>query len=396
MILASAGGAAAAGDIAVRAGRLHTVSGAVIEDGVVVVRDGKIVAVGSVGDTPIPAGIQVVEAAVVTPGLIDAHTVVGLAGYLNQDTDQDQLETSDPVQPELRAFDAYNARERLVGWLREFGVTTLHTGHGPGSLISGQTMIVKTHGSTVDEAVVVPVAMVAATLGEQALREGGKAPGTRSKAVAMLRAELQRTRDYMRARENAEEGKVLDVDLRLETLSRVLSKELPLLVTVQRHQDIMTALRIAKEFDFRLVLDGAAEAYLLVDELRASGVPVIVHATMKRAVGETENLSMETAGVLDRAGIAIALQSGFESYVPKTRVVLFEAAVAAANGLGAERALRSVTLGAAEILSIADRVGSLELGKDGDMALYDGDPFEYATHCIGTIIEGVQVSSGSR
>lgn len=384
----------AAGDLAVRAGRLHTGTGAVIEDGVVVVRDGKIAAVGPAATTAVPGGIPVLEAAVATPGLIDAHTVVGLAGYLNQDHDQDQLETSEPIQPELRALDAYDARERLVDWVRGFGVTTLHTGHGPGALVSGQTMIVKTRGGTVDDAVVVPEAMVASTLGDGATRDGDEAPGTRSKAVAMLRAELLRAREYAERRRTADDPPARD--LRLDALRRVLEGELPLLVTVHRHHDILVALRLADEFGFRLVLDGAAEAYLVADRIVQAGVPVIVHPTMQRATGATENLSMETAATLEAAGIPIALQSGFESYVPKTRVVLFEAGVAAAYGLGRERALRAITLGAAELLGIDGRVGSLEPGKDGDIALFDGDPFEYTTHCVGTVIEGEIVSRGER
>ena len=124
-------------------------------------------------------------------------------------------------------------------------------------------------------------------------------------------------------------------------------------VTVQRHQDILAAMRVAKEFDLRLVLDGAAESYLLLDEIRASQIPVIVHPTMQRAAGERENLSMETAAKLDGVGIPIALQSGFESYVPKTRVVLFEAALAASYALGPERALHSITLGAALWIGLA-------------------------------------------
>ncbi|MFT5478286.1 MAG: imidazolonepropionase-like amidohydrolase, partial [Planctomycetota bacterium] len=298
--------------------------------------------------------------------------------------------------PELRALDAYNAREPLIEWVRSFGVTTLHTGHGPGSVISGETMIVKTRGDTVEDAMLVPRAMLAATLGEGALaKDKKKSPGTRGKAVAILRDLLVKGRAYMEKRERDEEGKV-DLDLRLEAVTRLLKREVPLLVTAERHQDIMSALRVAREFDLRLILDGAAEAHLLVDEIRAAGVPVIVHATMKRATGETENLSMETAGILDAAGIPIALQSGFESYVPKTRVVLFEAGIAAANGLPYERALHSITLGAAEVLGIDERVGSLEVGKDGDVALFDGDPFEYTTHCIGTVIEGELVSSSVR
>jgi imidazolonepropionase-like amidohydrolase len=364
-------------------------AGEALKDGVVVVEDGKIVAVGPASDTDVPAGTRVVEAAVVTPGLVDAHSVVGLAGYLNQNHDQDQLEKSNPIQPDLRAIDAYNARERLVEWVRSFGVTTIHTGHGPGALVSGETLIAHTRGDTVEEAVLVPAAMIAATLGEGATsRERTKSPGTRGKLAAMLRAQLVKASEYRGKHESAEEGKAPPRDLALESLVRVLEGELPLLVTARRHQDIMTALRLQEEFGFRLVLDDAADAHLLVDEIRAAGVPVIVHPTMARAVGERENLSMETAAILADAGIPIALQGGYESYVPKTRVVLFEAAVAAARGLGFERALAAVTIDAARLLGVDDRIGSLEVGKSGDLALYDGDPFEYTTRCEGAVIEG--------
>jgi imidazolonepropionase-like amidohydrolase len=387
--LGAAAGGIEAAPLVVKAGTLYTMAGEPIADGVVVVEDGRIVAVGPAAGTPTPPGAEVFEAAVVTPGLIDAHCVVGLAGYLNQPHDQDQLERSSPVQPELRAIDAYDARERLVEWVRGFGVTTIHTGHGPGALVSGQTLVAKTRGGTVEQAVVVPVAMIAATLGESAVvEEKGKAPGTRGKLAAILRADLVKAAEYQAKRKRAKPGEPVPRDLRLEALGRVLDRELPLLVTAQRHQDIMTALRLQREFGFRLVLDGAADAHLLVDEIKAAGVPVIVHPTMARAVGETENLSMETAARLADAGIPIALQSGFESYVPKTRVVLFEAAVAAARGLGPERALRTVTIDAARLLGIDDRVGSLEVGKDGDLALYDGDPFEYTSHCERVVIGG--------
>lgn len=186
--------APAGAQIAVRGETVHTMAGAPIEDGVVLIRDGKIERVGPAASVPVPDGYREMRAKVVTPGLVDARTVVGLAGYLNQPHDQDQLETSAPVQPELRAVDAYNARERLVEWVREHGVTTLHTGHGPGALISGQTMVVKTRADTADEAVIVPTAMVAATLGSTGLAQGGRSPGSRSKAVAMLRAELIKAR----------------------------------------------------------------------------------------------------------------------------------------------------------------------------------------------------------
>ncbi len=404
--------AALEAQVVVRAKKVHTMAGPPIEDGMVIVRDGKITAVGKAADLKVPDGFRVLEAEVVTPGLVDAHSTVGLSGYYNQDHDRDQIERSSSMQPELRALDAYNAQERLVAWVRSFGVTTIHTGHAPGELISGQTMVVKTRGKTVDDAVIVRRASVAATLGPQATKPDDKSPGTRGKMMALLRAQFIKAQEVVQARKDVEEareaGKDADAapaegdkepparDLGLEVLADVLAGKTPLLVTAHRVQDIANALRLAKEFGFKLILDGAAEAYLLTDRIKAAGVPVIVHPTMARASRELENMTFENAARLHEAGIPIALQSGYESYVPKTRVVLFEAGLAAANGLGFENALASITIDAARILGVDERVGSLVVGKDGDLALYDGDPFEYTTHCVGTVIEGEVVSEEVR
>jgi imidazolonepropionase-like amidohydrolase len=381
--------------VAIRGEKVYTSAGPTIADGVIIIRDGKVQQVGPASQVKVPPGYRLLQAKAVTPGLIDAHTVVGLSGYLNQPHDQDQVERTAALQPDLRAIDAYNPQERLVEWVRSHGVTTMHTGHGPGVLVSGQTMIVKSRGRTVDEAVMVPQAMIAVTIGESA-REATKGPGTRAKMVALLRTELIKAQEYDRKRETAAEDKKPARDLRLEALARVLKREVPLLVTVHRSQDIMSALRVAKEFNIRLVLDGATEAFLVLDQIKEAGVPVIVHPTMARSGGETENLSMETAAKLKKAGIPFAFQSGFESYVPKTRVVLYEAGVAAANGLTFDEALAAATLDAARLLGISDRVGSLEPGKDGDVVLYDGDPFEYTSHVVGVVIQGEVVSQEPR
>ena len=381
--------------VAVKAAKLYTMAGPMVEDGVVVIRDGRIVAVGQASAITVPDGYRVLECAVATPGLIDARSVVGLAGQYNIPHDQDQLETSAPIQPALRALDAYNARERLVAWVRSFGVTTLHTGHAPGELISGQTLIVKTREGTVDDALVEPVAMLAATLSSDARKASGS-PGTRGKMMALLRAKLVEAQGYRDKKAAAKDGEAPPVQLDLEALVEVLERRVPLLVTAHREQDLSSALRLAREFGIRVVLDGAAEAYLLLDEIREAGVPVILHAPMARSIGDLENASFETAAKLRRAGILFALESGYESYVPKTRVVLFEAAIAAANGLSFDEALAAITADAARILEIDDRVGSIAVGKDGDVALFDGDPFEYTTHCVGTVIQGEVVSDAKR
>ena len=384
------------GQIAVRGQTVYTMDGKPISDGVVLVKKGKIDRVGPASRVRIPGDYKVLTAAVVTPGLVDAHSVVGLAGHLNvslgRGHDQDQIERSAAMQPELRAIDAYNPREKLIEWVRSFGVTTVHTGHGPGALISGQTMIAKTYGETVEDAVVNPAVMVAATLGTGALVEGNKPPGTRPKTIAMLRGMFLKAQIYKQKLERAEKDKKPARDLRMETLAAVLDGKLRLLVTVERAHDILSTIRLAKEFDLPLVLDSVSEAHLVLDEIKAAKVPVFLHPPMARARREREHLSFLTPMKFKEAGIPFALQSNFESYVPKTRVVLFEAAIAAANGLSFEDALASITIDAAKILGIDDRVGSLERGKDADIALYDGDPFEYTSHCIGVIINGDVVS----
>ena len=407
----------AAAQVAVRAGTLHTVSGAPIENAVVIAgADGRIEWVGPAAEAKIPDGVDVLEAAVVTPGLVDARSVVGLSGALNSNVgpvrDQDQLERSSPLQPDLRAIDAYDANETLVEWVRSYGVTTLHTGHGPGALVSGQTMIAKTRGRNVEQAVVVPARMLASTLGN-AVSSNFQSPGTSAKGIAMLRSALHGAQAYLEQVQKAEEAggdgngdnddgeedgdpkpapQPPPRDLSKEALGQVLAGELSLLITVNTVPEIAAALRLQQEFGFDLVLDSAAESYLLLDEIREAGVPVLLHPTMSRV----RNGSYETAATLADAGIPFAIQTGFEGYVPKTRVLLWEAAIAAANGLGMERALEAITLSPARILGIDDRVGSIEVGKDADLALFDGDPFEYTSHICGVIIESEVMSAECR
>ena len=370
--------------IAVKGDTVYTITGETLKNGIVLIKDGKIERVGSASDVSIPGNYKVHEASVVTPGLVDARTVVGLAGIYNQDSDQDQLETSNAIQPQLRAIDAYNAREDLVKFVMDKGVTTIHTGHGPGALASGQTMIAKTGYNTVEKAVIDTTSMIAMTLGSGVSRNF-KTPGTRSKGMAMLRQKFIDAQSYAEKRNSANPP---SKNLEMETLADVLNGKITALITAQKANDIMTALRLKNEFNFNMVLDGAAEAYLVLDEIKKSGVPVIVHPTMVRTYGDTENASFETAAKLHEAGILFAFQSGYEGYVPKTRIILFEAAIAVANGLPREAALQALTLDSAKILGLDKRVGSITEGKDADLVLYDGDPFEYTTHIRGVLVDG--------
>ncbi|MCC6426960.1 MAG: amidohydrolase family protein [Phycisphaerales bacterium] len=419
LFLACAIATTAQAQVAIKAKTIHTMAGPAITDGIVVITDGRIAAVGPAASTQIPAGYETLTAEVLTPGLIDARGTVGLTGIFNSRHDSDQIDPSAPIQPELRAIDAYNPQEKLIQWVREFGTTTVNTGHAPGSLITGQTIIVKTTGNTVEEALVKSPAMVSATLGPSANEQGGKAPGTRGKQVAMLREELLKARDYIEKKTRAAKKKddpapapadstdkpteksptpptPPDRNLHLEMLADVLEGKVPLLVHANRAQDIESALRLKQEFGFRLILESAAEAYLLAPQIKEAGVDVILHPSMQRAVGDSENQSFETAAVLVKAGIRFAIESGYESYVPKTRVVLFEAAIAASNGLTFDQALGAVTIEAARILGIDQRVGSIQTGKDADLALFSGDPFEYTTHCTAVIVGGTIVSRVER
>jgi imidazolonepropionase-like amidohydrolase len=375
--------------VAIHGETVYPVSGEPIANGLILVRDGRITYVGPAEGMSYTMDHRTVRAKVVTPGLIDARATVGLSGLLNQPHDQDMLEKSAPLQPELRAIDAYNPRDPLVAYLRSFGVTTVHTGHAPGMLISGQTMVVKTLGGAADEDALKPAAMTSVSLGSAGTTDqAGKSPGTRSKAMAMLRAELLKAQEYARKLALPDETKRPARNLRMEAMLRALDGTQPLLITAHRQQDIMSALRLAAEFDLSIVLDGCSDAPMVLDEIKAAGFPVLLHPTMARSFGDLENLSMETAAKLRAAVVPFAIQSGYESYVPKTRVVLFEAAVAAGKGLGFEGALVAVTLEAARILGMANQIGSLEVGKDADLALYDGDPFEYTTRCLAVFING--------
>jgi len=369
--------------IAVKGEKIYTMNGTMISNGIILIKDSKIEKVGSASEVKIPENYKILEGKVITPGLIDVHSVVGLAGIYNQKHDQDQLDTTDPIQPELRAIDAYNPKEELVEYLNMLGVTTINTGHAPGALCSGQTMIVKTTGQF-EGAVMRKESAVVFSLGSE-VSDQFKSPGTRPKGIAMIRSAFVEAQNYAQKEKKGEAPK----NLKYEALLQVLNKKVPAIITANTVVDIMGALRLAEEFKFNLILDGAAEAYLVIDQIKAAKIPVILHAQMAR----TKNASFETAKLLSDNDILFAIQGGYESYVPKTRVVLFEAAIAVANGLDYEEGLATITTNPAKILNISDKVGSIEKGKDADIVIFDGDPFEYTTHVCQVLVNGAIIKS---
>jgi len=376
--------------IAVRAGLLHTASGPPITDGLVIVEDGKIRLAGKAEGVKLPEGTAVLAAAVVTPGLIDAHTVVGVSGRLNVPADQDQDEKSDPNQADARILDSFNPDEVLLEFALRHGVTVIQACPGPINVIGGQAGIFRTFAATAEAATVrFPSAMVF-HLGEVPKTSyPGKAPGTRMGTAALIRNALVAATNDRVKRKAAKPDSPPDRNLKLEALGLLLDRKVPAIFAAHRADDLVTALRLADEFGLEARLSLATEAYRIVDTIAAAKVPVLVHPTMQRpASPETFNTTLNNAAILADRSIPVAIVSGYESYVPKTRVPLYEAAVAMANGLGYDRALKSITFDAARILKIDRDYGSLEPGKVADVVLYDGDPFEYTTHVTHVVLGG--------
>jgi imidazolonepropionase-like amidohydrolase len=376
---------------AVLARLLYTAHGVPIRDGVVLVEKGKIVAVGPRDKVELPPGTPVLTAAAVTPGLIDAHTVVGLSGAANTTSDQDQDELSDPNQAELRVLDGFNPSEPLLEYLCRQGVTVVHAVPGRANVIAGQTGIFRTYGRSAEAMALRFPAGLLVNLGEVPKQSyPNRLPTTRMGTAALVRTAFAQARDHARKKATAKDDKRPAPNLKLEALALALEGKVPVVFAAHRADDLATALRLAKEFDLKARLDLATEGYLMADALKEAKVPVVVHPTMQRAAAsmETYHSHLCNAAVLAGRGVPLAVGTGFEGYVPKTRVLRHEAAVAMAYGLGPERALAAITLEAAKILGIDAERGSLEPGKAADLVLYDGDPFEHSTHVTYTVLDG--------
>jgi imidazolonepropionase-like amidohydrolase len=377
---------------AIRARRIHTATGAPILDGVIIVEGGRIKAVGPAATIEIPNGTPVIAADEVTPGLIDAHSVCGLSGAFNVSADQEQDETSDPNQADLRAIDGYNPNDPHLEFLRANGVTVIHAVPGRANVIGGQTGIFRTAGTTVNDALIRFPAGLVVNLGESSKSSTpGKAPQTRMGSAALVRNTLNQAKNNLAKKDDPKAAR----NLKLESLQPMLEGKAPVIFCAQRADDLVTALRLADEFKLKPILSLAAEAYLVPDTIAASKAPVIVHPTMQRAASsmETVNAFAGNAAFLADRNVPIVIGTAFESYVPKTRVLRSEAAMAMTHGLGHARALRAVTIDAAKLLGIDKDHGSIEAGKIADLVLYDGDPFENATHVAFTVMAGKVVYS---
>jgi imidazolonepropionase-like amidohydrolase len=352
----------------------------------IVVRDGKITSVDLDSGESQPAGAQVLSAKVVTPGLIDARTTLGLSGLIPVDDDRDEV--SGPNQAHLRAIDAFNLREPMLEHALRSGVTLVQTGPGTANSMGGQAGLFKTHGSSTEKVTVrFPSGLVVA-LTESAKMTYGKErkfPTTRMANVGLIRQAFVDAERYDKLRAGDDPP---PRDLSKEALALVLNKQIPVLISAERVDEIATARRLAEEFGWVWALVGASAAHLVLEHLAEASVPVLLGPPGNYAYkDDASETTLSLPADMARRGIPFALVSGDDEAAP--HVTLVERAQRAVrNGLSAERALRAITIDAARILRIDDRVGSVEAGKDADLVLYDGDPFSYATRVEAVLVNG--------
>jgi imidazolonepropionase-like amidohydrolase len=385
----------------IKNGNILTMTGKNHAKGYILADQGKIIRVGAEWSAADEAavtvsGLTVIDAGgqYVLPGFIDAHCHVGLYEDAVGFEGDDGNESTDPVTPHLRAIDGVFHSDRAFSEARENGVTTVVTGPGSANVIGGQFAALKTYGRRIEEMIIrEPVAMKVA-FGENpktVYYEKRQTPMTRMATAAILRESLMKAKEYMELLEeyekDKEENDKPDYDMKMEALVRVLKGEIPLKAHAHRADDILTAIRIAREFHVRLTIEHCTEGYLIKDILAEEGLAVVVGPLLTdRSKIELRNQSLQNPGILARQGIKVAIMTDHPC-VPIQHLVL-SAAMAVKEGMEEEAALKAITIHAAELTGIQDRVGSLEAGKDADIVIFDGHPFDLKSKVQATIING--------
>jgi imidazolonepropionase-like amidohydrolase len=385
--------------VAIVGGRVVPITGEPIEAGTVLVTDGKIAAIGR--DVAVPAGTRVIDATGnwVLPGFVEAHGHVGASeegeGWAGQDTN----ELTEPVAAHVRALDAINPadlgfRDAIAG-----GVLAVNVNPGSGNAVGGQTAALKCWGRTADDMLLKAPAGIKSALGENPKRVHGqhqpRRPVTRLGTAALIRGAFVDAANYLQ-RLDAEqakpagERKPVDRDLRLEALAMVLRREIPWRQHCHRADDIATALRIAAEFGYDLVIDHGTEAHLLADILAARNIPVVIGPLLtSRSKVELRNKSLASPGQLAAAGVTIAITT--DHPIVPVHFLVYQAALAVKHGLDRETALRAITINPARIVGIADRVGSIAPGKDADLVIWSGDPLDVQSRVERVLVDGAEV-----
>ena len=346
--------------------------------GQLLIDGGKIVAIGETVDAP--AGCEVFDAkgALVCPGFIDAHTHIGLHEEAVRWEGADYNEMSGPVTPEMRAIDAINPNDEAFDVALAGGVTTAITGPGSANVIGGTFCAIKLHGDNVDDMILRPAVAMKIAMGENPKgcygQNGRKLPITRMGVAALLRGTLAKAKKYAADIEAAKaEGKPAPFDFQMEAMLPVIRKEIPLKAHAHRADDILTVLRVCKEFDVDVTLDHVTEGHLIVDKLVDAGKPVLVGPSLgSKSKFELKEKSFATPGILNKAGLEVCIITD-APVIPLNYLPLC-AGLAVREGLDEDAAWRAITINPAKVAGIADRVGSLEVGKDADFAIWSGDP----------------------
>lgn len=379
-------------------GLIHTMGEqGVVEHGAVHVENGKIAWVGTMGQWRkryrAEGGDPVLDAAGgwVLPGIIEAHCHMGITEEKKGMEGDDCNETVDPVTPWLRAIDAINSMDAAFDDAVRAGITAAMIGPGSSNVVGGQFALVKTRGRRIDDIIVKAPAAMKVAFGENPkvnYSGQGKSPSTRMAIAGMLRRELFEAKEYLERKEQAQEqGESFQEDFTKECWIPVLRREIPLKAHVHRVDDIFTAIRIAREFDLRMTLDHCSEGHLIAQELAAEGYPAIVGPDLtSRNKIEVQNVAFKTAGVLARAGVLVAVTT--DHPVSQIQSLPLCAGLAVKAGLPMEQGLRAITVNAARICGVADRIGTLEPGKDADVAVFSGNPMEVFTRTLYTVIDG--------
>ena len=364
--------------IAITGGHIVPIDGDPIDNGTIVLTDGTITAVEGPGYAP-PAGAEIVDASGkwVLPGFIDAHVHLGVHEEGEGWAGEDVNEMTSPVTAQVRALDAINPAEEGFRDAIAGGVLTVNVNPGSGNPVGGQTVAIHCWGRTVDDMVLRSPSGMKSALGENPKRVYGErkeTPSTRLGTAAVIRSALVDTANYV-AKSAAPDEEPAERDLKLEALARVLKGEIPWRQHCHRADDIATALRIADEFGYRLVIDHGTEAHLVADKIAAAGVPVLIGPLFtSRSKVEVRNRSLANPGRLAAAGVEISIIT--DHPVVPIDFLVYQAALAVKEGLDPVTALRAITINPARVLGVEDRLGSLAPGKDADVVVWSGDPLD--------------------